>query len=238
MKRHRTAFSLIELLVVVGIIAVLIGLIMPMLSAARRHAKCLQCKAQLADLGHALQIYSNENGGWLYPCASDSQGNTIPHWGSPVPPHERWPMKVYKLASAPWPPPYDPAQYDGEPDPVKFPAGPYTPAVLRCSSDDNPAEAHSYVLNSHLCQHGLKAGGHDFGGLSVSEVVLAGEKRSTETDYYMQEHDFDRVVEQYRHGTSVGSNCLYLDGHVSTVLPKDVRAGIDPWTLQAQEVAP
>src|SRR4051812_3737196 len=113
-----------------------------------------------------------------------------------------------------------------------YPPPPYTPAVLRWPGDENPAEAHSYVLNSHLCEHAIKAGGHDFGGLSASEVVLAGEKRSTETDYYMQQGDFDRVVEQYRHGIAVGSNCLYVDGHVSTVLPKDARAGIDPWTLR------
>jgi prepilin-type processing-associated H-X9-DG protein len=236
---RRGAFSLVEVLVVIGIIAVLIGLLMPVLSSARRQAKCVQCKAQLADLGHALQMYSNDNQGWLYPCAADSDGSTIPHWGSRVPPHERWPMKVFKVAGAPWPPPYDPTQYDGEPDPIKFPAAPYTPAVLRCPSDENPSEVHSYVLNSHLCEHGIKAGGHDFGGLSASEVILAGEKRSTETDYYMQQGDFDRVVEQYRHGLAVGSNCLYVDGHVSTVLPKDARIGIDPWLLRATDpIAP
>src|SRR5215211_1418908 len=91
------AFSLIELLVVIGIIAVLIGILMPTLSAARRHAKKIQCMTQLRDLGHVLQIYQGANQGWLYPCwKSPNSGKTIPHWGTAVPPHERWPMILYK----------------------------------------------------------------------------------------------------------------------------------------------
>ena len=57
---RRCAFSLVELLVVIGMIALLIGLLMPILSSARRQAKCVQSKAQLADLGQALQMYSKD----------------------------------------------------------------------------------------------------------------------------------------------------------------------------------
>ncbi len=69
--------------------------------------------------------------------------------------------------------------------------------------------------------------------LTVSEVILAGEKYSDERDYYMQNVDYDRIVEQYRHGFTLGSNYLYLDGHVGTVLPREGMTGIDPWDLRA-----
>jgi prepilin-type N-terminal cleavage/methylation domain-containing protein/prepilin-type processing-associated H-X9-DG protein len=234
-RRRRTArgFSLIELLVVIGIIAILVGILMPTLSAARRHAKKIQCMTQLRDLGHVLQIYQGVNHGWLYPCwKSPNSGKTIPHWGTAVPPHERWPMILYKVTTAPNPLPYDPANYDPSvPDPVAFPVEPFTPKGLVCPADDRPAEAHSYILNAHLCEREIKAGDKNFGGLTVSDVILAGEKRSLERDYYMQADDFERVVEKYRHGVEKGTNFLYMDGHVGHAVPSDAMQGIDPWDL-------
>ena len=56
MQLRSRAFSLIELLVIIGIIAVLLGLLMPALSASRRSARSLQCKSNLRELGHALQM--------------------------------------------------------------------------------------------------------------------------------------------------------------------------------------
>jgi prepilin-type N-terminal cleavage/methylation domain-containing protein/prepilin-type processing-associated H-X9-DG protein len=232
-RSSRRAFSLIELLVVIGIIAVLIGILAPALSAARRQAKKVQCMTQLRELGHALQIYQNENNGWLYPCyKSPASGKTIPHWGTAVPPHERWPMKAFKVKSAPNVLPYNPDDYDpNNLDPVMFPAEPFTPPNQVCPADDRPQEAHSYVLNAHLCEREIKAGDKNFGGLTVSDVILAGEKRALVNDYYMQADDFDRVIEKYRHGRLQGSNFLKLDGHVDTSLPQEAMTGVDPWDL-------
>ena len=63
-------------------------------------------------------------------------------------------------------------------------------------------------------------------------VILAGEKLSQQRDYFMQEKDFDRVVEPYRQGKKKGSNYLFLDGHAETQLPRAVKSGIDPWDVQ------
>ena len=35
-----------------------------------------------------------------------------------------------------------------------------------------------------------------------------------------------------RHGPKLGSNYLYFDGHVGTVLPNVAKTGMDPWDLR------
>ena len=85
------------------------------------------------------------------------------------------------------------------------------------------------MLNFHLARRGIKAGGHDFAGLSSSDMILAGEKLSYKVDYYLHPHEFDDVADKYRHGLAQGSNYLYLDGHAATVLPQNAMRGLDPW---------
>jgi prepilin-type processing-associated H-X9-DG protein len=121
--------------------------------------------------------------------------------------------------------------------PDVYPAAPYTPTSLICPADTDPVEAHSYVLNGHLCRHGVRAGNHNFGGLTAPEVIYAGEKMTFQRDYFMQNKDFDRVVDRYRHGLMRGSNFLYLDGHAGTVLPRLALTGIDPWDLRTADVS-
>ena len=62
----RRAFTLVELLVVVGIIAVMIGILMPSLSRARESARQVQCLSNLKQLSAATVSYVNENRGY-YP---------------------------------------------------------------------------------------------------------------------------------------------------------------------------
>lgn len=58
-----------ELLAVIGIIAILIGLLMPALQRAREQSKCIQCMSQLRQVGVAIYAYAAANRG-MTPCFS------------------------------------------------------------------------------------------------------------------------------------------------------------------------
>ena len=64
-NRLRRGFTLVELLVVIGVIAVLIALLMPALSAAREHANRVKCLATLRSMAQAAQMHAVEHRGYM-----------------------------------------------------------------------------------------------------------------------------------------------------------------------------
>ncbi|HWE02695.1 MAG TPA: prepilin-type N-terminal cleavage/methylation domain-containing protein [Tepidisphaeraceae bacterium] len=61
--KRRCAFTLVELLVVIGIIAVLISILMPALTLARRAANTIVCSSNMKQITLAMLVYSNANNG-------------------------------------------------------------------------------------------------------------------------------------------------------------------------------
>ena len=71
MSRKSRGFTLVELLVVIGIIALLISILLPVLGKVRSAANSTKCLANLRTVGQAMVIYTNENKG-----AIPGSGNT------------------------------------------------------------------------------------------------------------------------------------------------------------------
>jgi prepilin-type N-terminal cleavage/methylation domain-containing protein/prepilin-type processing-associated H-X9-DG protein len=72
--RRRNAFTLVELLVVIGIIALLISILLPALNKARSTATLVACQSNFKQIHNALVFYANAHQGYLPRSSTDNWG--------------------------------------------------------------------------------------------------------------------------------------------------------------------
>jgi prepilin-type N-terminal cleavage/methylation domain-containing protein/prepilin-type processing-associated H-X9-DG protein len=88
-RNRRAAFTLVELLVVIGIIAVLIAVLLPALRRARESANRTACLSNLRQIGQGIVAYTNDNHQWMPPATNTVYNYADPNstpptmWGAP-----------------------------------------------------------------------------------------------------------------------------------------------------------
>ena len=133
LPRRRPAFSLLELLVVLAVVAVLLGLLLPALTGARDAAKAVACLSNLRQVGVATEAYTEDHADHLpYAVVTGvgASGGGVLSWDDLLDPHLGGTLT--------------PTEREAPLRPASSPAG-----VLRCPADDAEpvdAAARSYAM--------------------------------------------------------------------------------------------
>jgi prepilin-type N-terminal cleavage/methylation domain-containing protein len=219
--RNRKAFTLVELLVVIGIIALLISILLPALNRARENAKQVTCLSNMRQVGYAFQMYLGANRynfprPAVYGTGPKGQGDD-----------EDW-VYLYKQRN-----PVFNDYADGSV--MRMLGQRVTAAVLRCPSDviqnhrGNPAYPYSYTVNEYMCK--TEVLGHKK-TLNMSQVrhpsqkiLLIDEDPETIDDgcwapenYFIDGHNLisnrhDRRSESSKDRNAGRGNALFADMH-------------------------
>jgi len=193
----RRGFTLIEMLVVVGILAVLAAIIFPVFAQARGRARQAQCIANLKQLGQALEMYSSDYDD-LYPFAVDAADSLCPQIWDGFPQWQAWI-------------PYMPR--------IKDVIQPYTKSreVLHCAADTgyDHLENTSYPLDGEPTA--FEAMGNSYHWRTEVAFQHVGPSLlayPAETNIMMDGHGSWHGGRNYTDGRW---NILYGDGHVKNV---------------------
>ena len=212
---RRRAFTLVELLVVIGIIALLIAILLPSLGRARESAQRLACLSNLRQLGNAFVMYTNYNKGTFPRPAVNALPEDWIYW------HSGRNLDESRVV------PYLSAE-------VRF-----NPGVFRCPSDseyETRAYKYSYTINewisgysgySHPCLRWNQI------KRPAEKILLIDESAATVDDGCWAPQNYaidgqnllsnrhDKKAELKNDKNAGRGNVLFSDGHADFIPRKD-----------------
>jgi prepilin-type N-terminal cleavage/methylation domain-containing protein len=205
MKRNKSAFTLVEVLVVIGIIAVLMGILVPTVTKVRRQALTVKCMNNQKQLLTAVISYARENDD-LLPYTS---------WGH-SPPSPNWANDESKLTYK---------QKDVEKGQLWKYLNNY--AIYHCPQDIGPWPAGSinnlisYVINGAASGYG----DNNLKGLSIlsfkpNDVLfweICSYNPSANGANDVTNFPSEGVMARHKKGTTLG----HIDGHVDVMSAED-----------------
>lgn len=193
-KRDRRGFTLIELLVVIAILAILASLLSPALRQARDKAKQIKCMSNLKQVGQAIAMYQDDNGGWAPQSMELISGNYRYRW--------HWRLRRYLQCRN---------------DVFACPSNPYLKSIPATFTDGADWAPSNYGYNfRYLCP--TYNGGRRPEELPRYPSVIAGADSETNNSSWSILIWKDPTPGAlYRVGAwhSGGANLLYIGGHVT-----------------------
>ncbi len=248
---RRAGFTLVELLVVIGIIALLIAILLPSLNKARAQANSLVCSANLKQMGIATQLYVNENRSYLPGCwGNDAAGDDFAVWPTRLRRYMKGNQGVFRC------PTRDPVSFQWQVNNTAPPvAGPletgygynigetlllagsgfFSYGYNDWGSGQSPTTGVILMDNPALGTYQVGLGGDLFNPMSREVKVTRVRKSAEMIEIADRNSDFPTAVNAYRYNLDPnnpleapqpvhrgGCNILWCDGHVSWMLLTDL----------------
>jgi prepilin-type processing-associated H-X9-DG protein len=235
--KSKGGFTLVELMVVIGIIMVLAGMLLPALQKAKESSRRAVCASNLKQIGLACSLYAEENRGW-YPPKDEIMENLIID-GEAVYPEYISDLNVFGCPSSIYFEKDITFTRDGHPDPECLTSISYVYTGFLITNDGEAEAAMLAAQNGFGQQFGAYPTETIDDDIDLSKIGLAGRgnlgsniifrKRTQVEDIFFHDvwHVPTRgvpvVIDQV--GPSLmffshrpfGSNVCYMDGHVEFI---------------------
>ena len=206
MKSIRSAFSIIEVLVVIAIIATLMAISVPYLSSAKARARGLECQKNLGDWAKALNMFIDESRTHRMPSVGKGATNDETAWYNVLPKEiDIRPVAEYKEGEA------IPAPKSGIKSMYVCPLATKGNGIFSYAAND-------YFQKDDKCLHAAKIG-------DASAFIVFMDSPSSSRCSATPDQVLSAGSDSFRHGSRM--NAAFFDGSVRSLQPRQVRAGSD-----------